>query len=131
MKYLKLFEKSYYQELSKIKYSLQILGDDYKGVENWRTFTKEETTQLKNLFPNSNILFDNQNNISEYYHAVLKIDNLQITKLQDEWYFIFVPTNWDNPKFNHPNFVWSDEDDKFYKCDQFEGLLKFLKNILK
>ena len=144
MKYLKLFENhnQYYQEISEeefdestgfdIEYGEGTTWDPSFIKENWIDFTNGELNSIKKLLPDENIInryeySDWDDNLNYTRAMVINHTNPKfipeddannwrgtifiIIKLKDEWFYIF---NWD--------------ESKKYKCDQFTGLLEYIKD---
>ena len=129
MKYLKMFESfgDYYSEISSHGYATR--GDDVEVMtendffkikyemksKGWKVFSYQDTMgrnteDFKNI---CKIIFDKEDEF--FYRKVI------ITKMSDEWYYIFLREN-----------PWGGNDVKntYYKADQMEGLIKLLKDIL-
>ena len=105
---LKTFESykssDYYKKITEDEYYVLC---PYKNVE----FTEEEYEKLAEL---SKWGIDYTND--EY--DTVEINDYQITKIEDEYFIVSFPDGrkqWDKVLI-------------YYKCDQFEGLLKFLKS---
>ena len=129
MKYLKVFESfgDYYSEISSHGYATR--GDDVEVMtendffkikyemksKGWKVFSYQDTMgrnteDFKNI---CKITFDRED--VKYYRKLI------LTKMSDEWYYIFFREN-----------PWGGNDVKntYYKADQIEGLLKLLEDIL-
>ena len=106
---IKLFEEysEYYQEISKIQYD-SIIGND-KFVNLYNIITLLEKYFL-NLKFNKNHM-NRMATIDVYYERNEKY-LFDIIESEDEWFYI--STYYEG---------------KFYKCDQFEGLIECIKYI--
>jgi hypothetical protein len=132
MKYLKIFESfgEYYSEISSHAYS--ILGDNVEEMsendffkikykiksKDWKVFSYQDT-EGKQIAPTKDfknickIIFDKEDEF--FYRKVI------ITKMSDEWYYIFLRENpWGGNTVKN----------KYYKADQLEGLEKFIDEVL-
>ena len=129
MKYLKIFESfgDYYFEINSSDYSspkgdIEAMSENefleikykikYKG---WKSYSFKDT-MLKNTEDFKNvceITFDKED--VKFYKKVI------ITKMSDDWYYIFLREN-----------PWGGNDvkNKYYKADQLEGLEKFIDEVL-
>ena len=113
MKYLKLFENSkYFSEVRS-----QIF--DTSNVEN---FTDSELFSIKSLLGNGDYRFQDVDRPSKKFRSKLIIylsrlgpPKYVIVKLTDEWFYVQVYSSF-------PPSVYT-----YYKCDQFEGLIKCLE----
>lgn len=129
MKYLKKFNES-----SESTYYEEIFGTD--PILNHDTndeiiFTNDEVETIRSLYNNEifsitlkgwgegAVVFDGS--IVNEIGIKDKFDTYHIYKYDDEWYILLV---------KKANFKISTARDmtKYYKCDQFEGLLKCLKD---
>jgi hypothetical protein len=144
MKYLKLFENhnQYYQEISEGEFE-ESTGFDIEYGEgtwdpsfirrNWIDFTIEELNSIKELLPDDNIINEYYFDYPDLFHrdetGAMIVNHSSpnfvpeedahnwrgtifiIIKLKDEWFYI---SNWD--------------ESKKYKCDQFTGLLEYIKD---
>ena len=113
MIYLKLFESQdiceYYCELSEDEYNECINGD----CEN---FTQSEIDRLKNLNKITDFLIFNYSysiKIEIYSDNYLYSNGILIYKCEDEWFYV-----------NDLNYA------SYFKCDQFDGLLKCIEKEL-
>lgn len=128
MKHIKLYEdhNNYYQEIESDEYDRLTLGhcdeDLYNTMDelnfvskNWADFTKSEISQIMAYFP---VGYTHQISI-EGMLEILQHGKFQIgiIKLKDEWYFL----TGEKENINNTEI-------DFYKCDQFEGLKKLLKD---
>ena len=120
MKYLKTINETfntddYYTKINSEEYKYLLLN----GVKE--VFNSREVNFIKNLkeyktFVNYWIKKD-KSATSDFEESVLvhlipKSGLLSITKLEDEYFIIY----------------FSKIENEFYKCDQFEGLVRFLKD---
>jgi len=104
MKYIKTFE-GLFTNLFKKK-PVEILYNEITSEDFAETFSNHNREELTNF---------EKNKLNRYN----KYGNIDIYKLDDEWFLIM---------------IWVEGLPKYYKCDTFEGLLQFLeekKNILK
>ena len=132
MKYLKMFESfgEYYSEISSHGYSTR--GDNVEEMtendffkikyemksKGWKVFSYQDTDG-KQIAPTKDfknickIIFDKED---EFFYR-----KLILTKMSDEWYYIFLREN-----------PWGGNDVKntYYKADQIEGLEKFIDEVL-
>lgn len=149
MKYLKTFERfesysSFYHEIPVEEYEEHLFMDDFP--KDWQRFTEEEINGIKSAVMdiygeesvddvidfNRDIRLmirlghDDLHAINPYHVYRITIESedasegeVHICKASDEWYFIERPPRWNG-----------EEDDpiRFFKCDQFDGLVEFLKN---
>ena len=145
MKHLKLFEETdnrYYQEVNLFEYHRNVAVDKFgcrllgkeKPIE---TFGRSEVKRLKDLMENSpNVKGFEYNKFVEhpeygwidYFKIYLNSidhfsDGFLITKTNDDWFWV----QYFEPDKTYGRgllvaAVW------YYKCDQFEGLLKLLKD---
>ena len=129
MKYLKVFESfgDYYSEITSHGYLTQ--GDDVEAMsendffkikyemksKGWKVFSYQDTMgrntgDFKNI---CKIIFDKED--VKYYRKLI------LTKMSDEWYYIF---------FRENPLGGGLVKDKYYKVDQIEGLEKFIDEVL-
>ena len=102
MKYLKLFENNYYNDITEEEFNKLILKSEIE-------FSKVVVKKLKEIgctIPIMNSLAYIKNDGLIYY----------ITECIDDWFIIAV---------YRPNIISNNE---WYKCDQIEGVTKFLKD---
>ena len=129
MKYLKIFETfgDYYSEISSHGYLTR--GDNVEAMsenefleikykikyKGWKVFSFTDTMDRNTGdFENvCKIIFDKED--VKFYRKVI------LTKMSDEWYYIFLREN-----------PWGGNDvkNKYYKADQLEGLEKFIDEVL-
>ncbi len=83
--------------------------------ENWDSFSNEEL-DLISPWLQGKIRFNDFRGGDILPRACLNSDPLEIIKIIDEWFYVT---------------VWIGQDEKYYQCDQLEGLLQFLKNRTK
>ena len=145
---IKLFEEynQYYTEISQEEYSKLTLyhpiNDEDEDVDllykrdlefiqnNWIDFTQSEISTLHNLIPKSTY------KINPYTDGVYsgipkasieyecKHNAIFIIKMSDEWYYVHHTHMFRDMNNNQDLLI------KTYKCDQFDGLLKCIKDIL-
>jgi hypothetical protein len=140
MKFIKLFEhhNSYYEILDEDTFNEVIFDDGVYG--KWISFNHTETTQIKSIL--NKVLHDKDpNRYFKYYHIKKLIvmgeetnaidiyqpngnyidRKLCVYKLPDEWYYVYdtvyYPTN-------------AGGEFLYYKCDQFDGLMRLFEDIL-
>ena len=121
MKYIddyKLFKESshrdlLYRELSQIEF---IEGPDL----NLTSFTKNEIEKIQEMIPDANIYSSNEYTLSIYSNEY----NLSISKTIDEWYYVI------EGRYRAGSSK-AIKLSKLYKCDQFDGLIELIKNIVK
>lgn len=138
MRYLKLFEdySKPYQEITREEYNLLTIGDgdpDYEYYDeeqdsswwddvefiddNWTAFTPKEVEMVKQLLPDVQA----KTLLSTDVQGA-RLDSKQsgviMIKLKDEWYYVMM------------DMSDQEEDDQFFKCDQFEGLLQLIKDYI-
>jgi len=156
MKHIKLFNQLFesssvpYEEITHEEYNLLTVGEgdvryeQYDGeyeyiwsdlisfIEDfWMTFTDKEIEMVRELLPDvkaKNSIstdFDLNGDISLFGQSYLdtkgaRLDSKEFTmiKLKDEWYYVMM------------DMSDQEEDDKFFKCDQFEGLLQLIKDYI-
>lgn len=114
---LKLFEeyrKKYYQKITITEYN-----DELRHV-NERLSDKEKETILSFFPDNVEHTLTLMNDKIEV--SMPKLYNVSFIKLSDEWYLI--------SHFSIDYFM-RDHNHNYYKCDQFEGLLKWLVEFKK
>ena len=109
---LKLFEE--YNE----KYYVEINGYEYESVIYNAKFVNlyHITTLLEKTFTNF-VFINNYRNIMatiDVFEKTCMTIVLDIIESKDEWFYLCYL-----------------REDKYYKCDQFEGLIKCMKDILK
>lgn len=124
MKYLKRFNEStneWYQEIT---------SDKYYKLENHKLVPMSQTTidKIKLLDRKGMRLDIISNNIPTNYPTYINIIKIGIRgiiihEIEDEWFIINDFSSIDS-RYNGP------EHDNYYKCDQLEGLLKCLSDIL-
>ena len=134
MKWIKIFEdfNEYYSEISQTEWTDMIRYTTY-------TWDKSEINKIESLYddsvkvietdsishrfdeypPNSLLVLKSKKSLigrivpkkfSNFWESV--IGKVVIYKMMDDWFA-----------------VWSHGDQKYYKCDQFDGLVKCLKDI--
>ena len=111
MKYLRKFNESsneYYQKAEYIEWIDAIYS---KSVEFEQKYVDEIQKRLKTEYYRIN---QHSNFIEIFYD---RWSNYEIGQVEDEWFYV-------RKEVQGPY----NESYVYYKCDQFEGLLKFLKN---
>jgi hypothetical protein len=142
MKHIKLFNQLFesssvpYEEITREEYNQLTVGegdvryeqyddeedytwfDDIKFIEDfWMAFTDKEIEMVRELLPDVKA----KNLISTDTQGARldsKESGIIMIKLKDEWYYVMM------------NMSDQEEDDKFFKCDQFEGLLQLIKDYI-
>ena len=134
---IKLFEEynQYYIKISQEEYNMSTIyhpaqEDEYEDDElfnkndmnflqkNWIDFTQSEISTLHDLMPKSSYKINPYTNGDRRIPKASieykdELNRIIIIKMIDEWYYV----NYRGAKNSH------------YKCDQFEGLLKCIKDI--
>lgn len=103
MKYLKTFESSsddYYHEITDVEWN--------KLSKRSLRFTEGEFQKIRKLIKH---YLDLEIVDLGMYNYISCGNRFEINKLDDEWYI-----------------VYSHEDERSYKCDQWEGLLKYIQD---
>ena len=105
MKYLKEYndEKISYQEINQ--------NDSDELIRNNKpllSFNSNEFTLIFNMFQ------DVKYNSNVTKRTIIANKRIYVYKLQDEWYIVGIPSEVDS--------------DKYYKCDQWDGLIKCLND---
>ena len=136
MKYLKRFNESvdfelsdFFSEISEIEF--------YQKISLPIDFTKEEKKSIKDLFDKKEIWvstdarFNNGKNIYIQYSTLDRFYSkfeFSIYKLEDEWYYVLWSDLVEKNKGEYRSLV---NENKFFKCDQWEGLIKFIDTKFK
>ncbi len=150
MKYLKLFENlKLYQEIDAGDVNQYLFGEDPQNdfdfiKSKWEKITKNEIVNIINLFhgwEHGYLYYDTIQktfiegiNYKEYHKKNKGLNHIEICegciifkkvesviaiyKTDDDWFYV------ENAEYDprNPRFI------KYYKCDQFEGLLQCLKD---
>ena len=144
MKHLQIFEEfnqDYFRSIEPNEYQINVSGDEYPGIEfdikyaeeNWYPFTDYEIEKIKTLLNSEDYKYtiasisltgnyngNPSNNKGEIIidgfsnHPEMENITITIIKLKDEWYYIF-----------------HEDNDEYYACDQFVGLEQCLKTIIR
>lgn len=105
-------------------YYIEIGVNEFNGAqENGHVdFTTKETSQIANLAAPSN------RNLYREDIIVLKYISTQISikKFSDEWYYLMVVDPPSQLKLSSADYTADDFKILYYKCDQFDGVLKFI-----
>lgn len=132
MKYLKLYESSYYEEISKTEFfklshlnSYTFLYKEFSNreIDIISKFDSDNINHTKKINPEQNgkcimiLIFTGYKNIINIDKKT-KILNISIYKVEDDYFLAEV--------YHHVYGVF-----KYYKCDQLGGLRKCLLNIYK
>lgn len=137
MKHLKLFDSFYWKEISEDEYRDRICKSQFGSqhdselLRNVELFTKPEINRLDNL-PYSDIVdqhiyhkykpmkvgVEDNSEFQDYYRIDLKLsyDSYLINKRSDDWFYV----RYDAIR---------KKDSRHWECDQFDGLLKLLKDL--
>jgi hypothetical protein len=118
MKYLKLFED--YNDKPD-KYYFEISSDEFlpKFIDNnIGTLTESELKSINDLGYNFQI--KNSSFAGNFYHHDDANTTLQFFIAPEEWFYVSLQNQSPGQKYIA----------KYYKCDQFDGLLKFLRNYI-
>ena len=124
---IKLFEE--YKDISMDDYYQEISKEEYEVIHKleWSNFTDKEIVTLRNMVNGVwwRRSWDSEFHLSDGESSILISGRdrvLRIVKLEDEWYYV---------QFHKPIGIGYRKKFivKWYKCDQLEGLIKFLKNI--
>ena len=152
---IKLFEEynKYYTEITEGEYNRSAIPNpifhfyrthpsmrenpaNLKNLEfiqsNWVDFTQSEISTIHNLIPKSTYeinphvggdgIPEASIEYTKYEHTRNKL--IFIVKTKDEWYYVKL-NYWNITAIKRVESITS-----YYKCDQFEGLLKCIKDIL-
>jgi len=114
MKYLKKFNESSNEYYQTSEYNEWIDVIYHKSVEFEQKYVDEIKSRLKTEYYRIN---QHSNFIEIVYD---RWSNYEIGQAQDEWFYVRNEVQRYNDPYN--------ESYVYYKCDQFEGLLKFLKD---
>lgn len=121
MKYLKTFESSNYYYYITYDEREKLMGvNGVKIGSNKEDFTQQEKEELTNLLNSYNLSF-------VFDKPVLsggKKHGLYITKIDDIWIIDKVKDEWFLVTHHKKGIIFC----KSYKCDQFQGLLEFIKD---
>lgn len=124
MKYLKLFENhQLYDEISEVEFE-----DAMEGRPSV-PFTEDEYKIICNIFKNWKHVSNFQKVIFAYSsivpNSIIEVEEMGETmfamwKFSDEWFY-----------FEDADIAWTPPYvRKYYKCDEFEGLLNCIKSVL-
>lgn len=140
MKYLKLFEyyNEYYDEVSSWDFYNSMHSDESPDL----TFnlTDDELNNVKKIFSTASfsLKVDNENFEDLSYDVkFLSIDIsgdvfIHVYKMDDEWYMVYYCDAGKYKCDDIDNFNdWYESHEKYYKCDQYPGLIKCLSDISK
>ena len=111
---IKLFEEynQYYTKIDEDEYNL--VWDTMEIL----SFTKNEIKSIKSLLPN-NIVKEDKNDDEELFIYTLKKKIwMRLYKASDEWYYV-------------KSFGLRRTHQQWYKCDQFDGLLRLIEDKKK
>jgi hypothetical protein len=131
----------YYEMISNLEYNDSIFGkgldesniDEDFIIEKWDKFKDGEISEIMKFYPMNNYYIysyilggkvdDNSGELIIFGESDSKrvyTVNLSVVKLRDEWYYISLPKH--KSKLSKISY---------WKCDQFEGLIEFIKNEVK
>lgn len=133
-----------YEEISGDEYGNKIGYDSGNGVffNNFNSydedFTENELQKINRIVDNesyhirpTSIITDNgPTNVKSRIDICAKgtgdtkhpyIDMIDIVKLKDSWFLL---------QYSDPSDLWGLSGSKLYKCDEFNGLIKLLKELL-
>ena len=122
MKYIQIFEE-YNQYYSKIEYDE---FENRKRESGIQVFNTEEITNLQNIIPEIHLRTEAGMKAKSVNYYAVETTSLSFTrdlfryevfKLPDEWYIVLCVSI--DP--------FTKNKISYYKCDQFDGLLEFLK----
>jgi len=137
LKTYKLFESNLpYKEITREEYNQLTCGDGIAGYDDWGgedeeytyddskfiseiwiPFTEKELQKIQELLPDAQFC-----KIIKTDRNDARIDSpesgLIIIKLIDEWYYVMM------------NMTDQHQGDLFFQCDQFEGLIKLIKDYI-
>ncbi len=121
MIYLKKFNENnniYYQQIDHTEYQNLMGLEGARLGKNRESMTSDDKYKIDNLLEPSNIEYQfDYPIISGSHHLMIKLDNafIYINKVKDEWFLVA--------------YIYNDRiQSKSYKCDQLDGLLKFLED---
>ena len=124
MKYLKLFENhKYYKEISDTRYSMKV---DNKH----EAFTEGEINRIEATIAQSKLSWPNIIDVQKEVPSIKIIFNgdkqIYIHKMLDEWYYLFyrIPISLIQKQRGF------DDNEFSYECDQFDGLLQCISDIV-
>lgn len=124
MKYLKLFENhQLYNEISEYEFD-----DDMEGRPSI-PFTKDEYQIICDIFKNWKHGSKDQKVVFAY-SAIVPNSIIEVGNMDETWFAIW--------KCSDSWFYFEDDDiswtppyvRRYYKCDEFEGLVNCIKNVL-
>lgn len=145
MKYIKVYEHyTYYSQISSHEFHHTLnLEEDGETIYNKPSvFSEKELEQIKKYYPR--ISKPKRNNI--IIHTMKEIDQIKkgiptgkkedvhlethVYKMEDEWYMVYYCDSvlYDCPDVENFN-EWYESHEKYFKCDQFEGLMVCLKDL--
>jgi hypothetical protein len=121
MKHLKRFNESineYYQKISQDDYCLGVYKTtpELATDSHWNTlgFDLNEKEEIQKRNVGYQMVFKKKHQKSKPSLEVYYRDRyIYIEKVEDEWFYVAFPS---------PDYY-----EAYYKCDQFDGLLEFLK----
>lgn len=113
--------------------------DEYYFITNpdeWRNSVKLDFTDIQKFRLNeiTNGELKMSNDLYQYYYISSNkfIGNLEITKSTDDWYYTNIINKTGKPLTkNGVYYTYGSYKVTFLKCDQWDGLLKWLDDMLK
>lgn len=132
---IKLFEsfKKQYEEIAQDEFCIIVYGtSDLPSLEdkgNFLHLTAYEKKMVESFFPNHSVLYGSSRDHADFevWKGSCIIPNflyrkaIYIDKFDDDWFLVEVPKD---VRRNVTN-----TEEKYFKCDQFEGLLELLRDI--
>jgi hypothetical protein len=101
-------DNEYYKSINYDTFNKEIVECDENRYED---FTEEEISILNKL-----LKFHHLDRYQvAYLNNTRKQEGIYITKKTDDWFYVSIPANID--------------DLNYFKCDQFDGLLKFVDDL--
>ena len=145
MKYLKLFE--HYNDYDEVD-SSNFYDSMHRDGSHDLTFdlTNDELNNIKNIFPAASFSMEVDSENLSYDVKFLLIDVpvnskmrkgvsdvfMHVYKMDDEWYMVYYCDAGKYKCDDIDNFNdWYESHEKYYKCDQYPGLIKCLSDISK
>jgi hypothetical protein len=117
MKYIKLFESDecLFQKVDGNEFTR--MAETHDALD----FTGDEYNKLVNLLKPKGLIYHEEDEKTLYFRLRNRniytndhIDNIKITKLDDEWYIIV---------------MWNKAHWHFYKCDTFKGVEEWINEV--
>lgn len=113
MKYIKIFESGewLFQKVDGNEFTR--MAETHDALD----FTGDEYNKLVNLLKPKGLIYHEEDSGNTLYFRLNineHIDNIKITKLDDEWYIIV---------------MWNKAHWHFYKCDTFKGVEEWINEM--